>query len=224
MKSLIISLSLIVVLGLGAGSTYAAFRNTQSSSGNTFQTGELNLISTASGTGPTGKFVVTPGGDGINGKVVFGGDAVKLKPGESGKIIWTLTNTGSVSGTLTMAATIQSLENSVTPPEAVAGDSGEPGELNQYMGVQLIRDGAYLVGNTGVYETWADIFTTLNTQSRAMAPGATIVYELNWNLATDLKGTGPDLRFGTADDVQVNDNVIQSDILNLNITFTLLQS
>ncbi len=57
MKSLIISLSLIVVLGLGAGSTYAAFRNTQSSSGNTFQAGNFDIY--IDGRNNTGGHVVS---------------------------------------------------------------------------------------------------------------------------------------------------------------------
>lgn len=43
MKSLIISLLLIAVLGLGAGTTLASFRNTQSSAGNTFQAGNFDI-------------------------------------------------------------------------------------------------------------------------------------------------------------------------------------
>ena len=230
MKLLSIIVTVVALGALGVGGTLAVFSDVETSTGNTFTAGTLNLVNTVSGTGPSGKFVVTAGGDGINGNVVFGGDAVKLKPGESGSITWSLQNTGTVPGTLTILASLTSSENGKNEPElAAAGDVADPaGELDLYMGVKLTRDGTFLVGTAGNYGTWSALVTALNAESRAMAGGAaTPVYVLSWDLALNLKSAGADNLFGTVDvppEVDVDDNVIQSDSLLLDITFTLTQS
>ncbi len=226
MKLLSIIVTVVALAALGVGGTLAVFSDVETSTGNTFSAGTLNLVNAVAGTGPVGKFVVTPGGDGINGNVVFGGDAVKLVPGESGSITWTLQNTGSVPGTLTMAATLTSLENGKNEPElAAAGDVADPaGELDLYMGVKLTRDGTFLVGSATNFGKWSDLVSALNAQSESMAGSVSRVYVLSWSLALDLKGVGPDNLFGTADDVPVDDNLVQSDSLTLDATFTLTQS
>ncbi|MDO8636904.1 MAG: SipW-dependent-type signal peptide-containing protein [Dehalococcoidia bacterium] len=224
MKLLSIIVTVVALAALGVGGTLAVFNDVETSTGNTFTAGTLNLVNAVAGTGPVGKFVVTPGGDGINGNVVFGSDAVKLKPGESGSITWTVQNTGSVAGTLTMLASLASAENGTNEPETVAGGAGEPGEMDLYMGVQLTGNGTYLVGSATNYGKWSDLVTALNAQTESMAGGASRIYVLSWSLALDLKGAGIDLLFGTGDDVPVDDNIIQSDSITLDITFTLTQS
>lgn len=225
MKLLSIIVTVVALAALGVGGTLAVFSDVETSTGNTFTAGTLNLVNTVAGTGPAGKFVVTAGGDGINGNVVFGGDVVKLVPGDSGSITWSLQNTGTIPGTLTILAALTSSENGLIEPETFAGDTGGTGELDLYMGVKLTRDGAFLVGTAGNYGIWSALVTALNAESRAMAGGAvTPVYVLSWSLASDLKGAGPDFLFGNVDDVLVDDNIIQSDSLALDITFTLTQS
>jgi len=50
-----------------------------------------------------------------------------------------------------------------------------------------------------------------------------MTYVLEWQVAADVMGAGVDGLFGTADDVAVNDNIIQSDQATIDITFTLTQ-
>ena len=56
-----------------------------------------------------------------------------------------------------------------------------------------------------------------------MASGGTITYVLSWSLASDLMKAGTDGKFGTGDDVQVDDNIIQGDSATIDLTFTLTQ-
>jgi len=223
MKSLILTFSLLVIVALGAGSTFATFRNTQPGTGNSFSAGTLNLIPTVNGGGPATKYSVTPGGDGINGFVSFGGDSEKIKPGEAGGISWTLQNSGSVAGLMIIAVTLNSYENGVNTVEAAAGDTGDPGELYKYMGVKLKRDGVILVGHDVYYGTISDLIAVLNSESQTMAAGSTKTYNLNWYLSGDLTDAGPDKLFASADDLPINDNIIQGDSFTLNLTFTLTQ-
>ncbi|MDO8636906.1 MAG: TasA family protein, partial [Dehalococcoidia bacterium] len=76
MKLLSIIVTVVALAALGVGGTLAVFSDVETSTGNTFTAGTLNLVNAVAGAGPVGKFVVTPGGDGINGNVVFGSDAV----------------------------------------------------------------------------------------------------------------------------------------------------
>jgi len=52
----------------------------------------------------------------------------------------------------------------------------------------------------------------------------TIVYKLSWSIASDVEGAGVDGLFGTGDDVTADDNIIQSDNAEIDITFTLTQA
>lgn len=224
MRLMTIIVAVVALAAIGVGGTLAVFSDVETSTGNSFTAGTLNLTNVISGTGPSGKVTVTEQGDGLNDKVVFGGDAEKLKPGESGSITWTLTNTGSIPGTLTVSASITSADNGQNEPEITAGDTTEPGELDLYMGVKLTRDGTHIAGSATNYVPWPVLVAILGAESQAIAPAGVKVYVLSWSLASDLKGVGADGLFGTGDDVQVEDNVIQSDSLTLDITFTLTQS
>jgi hypothetical protein len=51
----------------------------------------------------------------------------------------------------------------------------------------------------------------------------TLTYVLEWQIANDIQGAGADGKFGTGDDVQVDDNIIQSDQATVDITFTLTE-
>jgi len=222
-KKILASLMMValVCVLIGAG-TFAYFNDTETSTGNTFTAGTLNLVPSTSGTGPAGKYTVTAGGDGINGNVVFD----RVAPGDSGSITWTLQNTGNLNGTLTMASTATFTENGSNEPEAaVAGNNGGGnGDLDQYMGVRVKRDGSYFLGDASNYVPVSSLAAALNAESQALTAGGTITYVLEWQLATDLKDAGPDGKFGTADDVQVDDNIIQSDTAAVDVTFTLTQS
>ena len=223
MKKIIISfMTIALVLAVIAGGTWAYFSDTETSTGSSFTAGTLNLVPSTSGTGPVGKYTVTAGGDGINGNVVF----VRLAPGDSGSITWTLTNNGNLDGALTMASTVTFAENGSNEPEAavLGNNNGGNGDLDEYMGVRLKRGATYILGDASNYVPFSGLAAVLNAESQSLAASGTLTYVLEWQIASDVKGAGADGKFGTADDVQVDDNIIQSDSATVDITFTLTQS
>jgi predicted ribosomally synthesized peptide with SipW-like signal peptide len=222
-KRIIISfMTIALVLALIGGGTWAYFSDTETSTGNTFTAGTLNLVPSTNGTGPVGKYTVTAGGDGINGNVVF----VRLAPGNSGSITWTLTNNGNLDGTLTVASAVTFGENGTNEPEAavVGNNNGSNGDLDEYMGVRLLRGATYILGDATNYVPFSALQAALNAENQSLIASGTLTYVLEWQIATDVQGAGVDGRFGTVDDVQINDNIIQSDTATVDITFTLTQS
>ena len=223
MKKLMISLMTIAfVLALVGGGTWAYFNDTETSTGNSFTAGTLNLVPSTSGTGPAGKYTPTAGGDGINGNVVFD----KVAPGDSGSITWTLTNAGNLDGTLTMASTVAFPENGTNEPEtvAIASNGGVDLGLGDLMGVTLTRNGTYILGDASNYVPFSGLHAVLVAQSQSLAAGGTLTYVLQWQIATDVEEAGPDGKFGTVDDIQIDDNIIQGDSATIDITFTLTQA
>jgi predicted ribosomally synthesized peptide with SipW-like signal peptide len=221
-KILISAMVIGLVCALIGAGVYAVFSDTETSTGNTFTAGTLNLVPSTSGTGPAGKYTPTAGGDGVNGKVVF----IKLAPGDSGSITWTLQNDGNLDGTLTMPSTVTFDENGSNEPESAVGSNngGSNGDLDEYMGVRLKRDGNYILGDASHYVPFSGLEAVLDAQSRSLTASGTLTYVLEWEIASDVQGAGTDGEFGTADDVDEDDNIIQSDKATLDITFTLTQS
>ena len=137
LKKLIgLGVAFMLVLGVTTGTSWAYFRDTETSTGNTITAGTLDLVPLESGSytgGSPSLYVVTPGGNGINGNVVFD----KMAPGQSGTIEWVLHNTGSLSGTLT---------TSLSGVFALAASPGEPKTLvpgyfanpNGYLGTYVM--------------------------------------------------------------------------------------
>ncbi len=223
MKKILVSVMVIsLACALIGGGIYAVFSESEDSTGTSWTTGTLNLIPTVSGTGPGGKYSETPGGDGLNGYVVF----TNLAPGDSGSITWTLQNDGSLDGTLTMASGVTFDENGSNEPEdAVAGNNGGgDGDLDEYMGVRLKRGATYILGDGTNYVPFSKLEAVLDAESEDLTASGTLVYVLEWEIAGDVKGAGGDEKFGTGDDVDEDDNIIQSDKATLDITFTLTQS
>jgi predicted ribosomally synthesized peptide with SipW-like signal peptide len=223
MKKIIISFMVIgLVLAIIGGGTWAYFSDTETSTGNSFTAGTLNLIPSTSGTGPLGKYTVTAGGDGINGNVVFS----NIGPGDSGSITWTLQNTGTLAGNLTMASIATFTENGSNEPETavVSNNNGGNGDLDEYMGVRLKRGATYILGDASNYVPFSSLAAVLNAESQSLTASGTLTYVFEWQIAADLKGAGADGKFGTADDVQIDDNIIQSDTATVDITFMLTQS
>jgi predicted ribosomally synthesized peptide with SipW-like signal peptide len=215
-------MTIAFVLTLVGGGTWAYFSDTETSTGNTFTAGTLNLVPSTSGTGPAGKYAVTAGGDGINGNVVL----VRLAPGDSGSITWTLTNNGNLDGTLSMASTVTFAENGSNEPEAavVGNNNGSNGDVDEYVGVRLRRGATDILGDATNYVPFSSLAAALNAESQSLVASGTMTYVLEWQIATDVMGAGADGKLSTADDVPVDDNIIQSDTATVDITFTLTQS
>jgi len=207
---IIASLIAISTVAAAAGAaTMAYFSDVETSTGNTFAAGTLDLTNTITGTASdSSKVAVTEAGDGLNDSVVFS----NLKPGENGILSWTLSNTGSLSGVLTTAVAYTSDENDLVEPET--GDNGDDdngadldGELDEKMVLVLKKDGNVIVTNG----TIADVEAKLEADSETLVAknGSTVdsvVYAIEWSLPYDAVG-----------------NEIQSDDLGLDVTFTLKQ-
>jgi predicted ribosomally synthesized peptide with SipW-like signal peptide len=132
MKKILISLSIIGVVGaIAIGGTMAYFSDTETSTGNTFTAGTLDLVVTTSGTGPAGKTTVNENGDGFNDNVVF----ANLAPGDSGSIVWTITNNGSLDGFIDVHQWLTNDSDGVdTEPELLVDPTpGGVGELDNEM-------------------------------------------------------------------------------------------
>ncbi len=226
MKKIIgLAIAALLVLGIAGVGTFAFFSDTETSTGNTFTAGTLNLVATTNGTSSTPHIVVTAGGDGLNGNVVFS----KIKPGDFGTMTWTFTNDGDMSGNLTMTATVAFNDNdgSQKNPEtkAIVANGGVNLGLGDLVGARLrYATSTYVLGNATNYVPFSGLQAALLAQNQAIAGGISLVYTLEYAVSSDVKRAGVDATFGTGDDVDVNDNIIQGDSAAVDITFALTQS
>lgn len=234
MKKILLSLmTLVLVVGMVGGGAFAYFSNTETSTGNTFTTGTLDI-------GPGSDFVrgetgyyppnthctmaVTPGGNGANGKVVF----TNLSPGDSGSIFWEVKNVGTLNGSLDMELTrTADDDNGITEPEDAAdgtpgngSDGSADGDLDDYMHIRIQAD----LDNDGTFETILKdglgmgeledyVEDTLYPEvlaDHALNAGDTIKVQFAWRIDPEIAG--------------VDDNIIQGDGVQLDIKFELLQS
>lgn len=190
---------LVLMLALLIGGLYGTFEDEETSIGNVFTAGTLNLVSVISGSGFTDNIVVNEQEDGINDNVTFG----MVMPGDNGTITWTLTNDGSVDGTLALVSTVTGSENGQNEPEALVDPTATgSGELIVLILCTLYVDGSDVSGG----EISLEAMEAFLNDSLAMAAGQTIVYRLDWRIADGATG-----------------NEIQSDTAEINITFTLTQ-
>ena len=190
----------VLMLALLIGGLYGYFDDTETSIGNVFTAGTLNLVSVINGVGYS---TLTEMGDGVNDNITFG----MVAPGDNGSITWTLTNVGNVDGDLTFQnVTVTEAENGINEPELESGTPRErkgnrPGRRDWRMSRRMrLHSSTQDVVRVGIGHP-AVRFT-----ERAGA-GHSIVYRLNWSI--DGPATG---------------NEIQSDSATLNITFVLTQS
>jgi predicted ribosomally synthesized peptide with SipW-like signal peptide len=236
-KILGLSLAALLVIAMVAGGTFAYFQDVEISDPNTITAGSLNLTEAVVYGGGTITGVQTAGVDGATEYLTFS----NVKPGDSGKIQFTLSNTGSLDGMLSIAASTTTPENVAIEPELTNGDAvtdtATSGELGTVMVFSLTKDGTSvdldpdgvapgLTFNLAQLEAYFDSITTTNRLDLPKAGGA-IVYILSWSIpATGMTVAGSDGYFDTitpSDHTVVNDNVIQTDSITLSLTFTLDQ-
>ena len=186
---------MVLMLALLIGGLYGTFSDTEESTGNVFTAGSLNLLSEIDGANYS---AIAQTADGINDNITFAG----LLPNDAGSVTWTLTNDGTVDGTLSLVCTDNFSENGVNEPEQESGDTvGDgTGELDETIYFQLYID---TVEQTSGPEQLAGLATYLN-DSTTLAAGQTMVYELTWTIGDE-------------------GNEIQSDSARFDITFTLAQ-
>lgn len=228
-KILGLTIAALLVMGLVGGGTWAYFTDVETSTGNVFTAGTLNLTADVTGGGAVSG-TVTPGDDGVNEYITL----ANLKPGDSGTVTFTCTNTGNLPGTLTLTSTATFAENGANEPETSAttptNDNGGNGDLDEYVGVWLTQNingaGATdLLGDTTNKVKISGLEAVLDAVVDLSIPATqNIVYVLSWEIAADVEGVGTDNKFGTVDDVAADDNVLQSDTATLDIIFTLTQA
>ena len=125
-EKILVSLMLIGLISLVIGSTYSFFSDIETSEDNSFIAGTLNL-QVGDEDPSTVKFTIQD-----------------LKPGDSGRIVWNVKNTGSLSGNFSVTVSaITSYENERIEPEEDAGDTTTgtiQGELRYYLKVSIWLD------------------------------------------------------------------------------------
>ena len=124
-KRILISLSVIgAVAAIVIGGTIAYFSDTETSTGNTFTAGTLNLTVNDK--------------DGENVSFSFS----NLKPGDQPKVNYKIKNVGSIAGYLDIEnVSFESNENDLTEPEQEAGDtSTSTGELDDVLNLRMFLD------------------------------------------------------------------------------------
>ncbi|MFA5095309.1 MAG: TasA family protein [Candidatus Paceibacterota bacterium] len=187
MKKIILSLSAIALVAVVAVSaTTALFSDTETSTGNTISAGTLDLK--IDDNDLAGTAVIT---------------VANVVPGGSEDVSGTITNAGSIDGSLTFAVTQTSNDdNGLTEPEQTGGDStGGPGEgdLCATMQVKVDYNSVTVYG----WNSLAGLSTPLSLGS--LSAGADADYTLSYKIP-DTVG-----------------NEIQGDSCGFGITATLTQ-
>jgi len=229
-KILGLTVAALLVMGLVGGGTWAYFTDVETSTGNVFTAGTLNLVPDTAGSGSCTVDVIA-GGDGINGNVAFS----LVKPGDTGIITWTLYNDGTLPGTLKVASDFTfGLGDEPEPETNVVANDLTDGDLDDFVGVKFQRgagtDAAsattalatgYLLGDAGTYAKLSLLEAALDDatgQAMAAIDGGDdyIIYKLSWSVADDIYTF-------EATPADVDDNIIQGDTATINVTFTLEQ-
>ncbi len=188
LSSLMVIALAAMMVGLG---TFAYYSDTEASTGNTFTAGTLDLRYAVSTDGGTNWSAWQNGTD---FSIVLG----NLAPGNSGTIIYRLSNVGSLAGYLDFEnVTIVNTEG--LNPESET-DITEPGDLgaNSIVSVTL--------GGTPVYTGTVNGLATWDASYLIPASGGFVDYVLAWNIPTTVE------------------NDIQGDIVAIGVTFELAQT
>lgn len=202
MKKILISLAIIgAVSAIVAGGTIAYFSDTETSTGNTFTAGTLDLKLNA----------------GDANVVMF--NVSNLVPGQSGGAEVTLNNAGSINGYIDFDfSNLVDRDNSCIEPEigdepgcVAQGTGAGTGELDSNLNITAYIDennnDAYdVVGDTLVYQGLASGIVGAGLQNYVFNSTAIKAFRIDWNV-----------------DLAVN-NIIQSDSVGFDITFELAQT
>lgn len=207
-KVLGLSIAALLLIGLAVGGTFAYFSNTETSTGNTFTAGTLNLT--------------VNGNDGAN-TVVF--TVTNANPGESGAGTWALVNTGNLDGYIDLEnISVTNAENyDANTDEAEAADDSDTsdatggGELGANLDVVLFIDDGSGGGtaNNGIqdgteatiYSGKLDSIAASYDQNLPLAgPGGTTYISMTWSVDSSV------------------DNIIMGDSATLDIDVELGQT
>jgi len=200
MKKILTSvLTIALVVTVVTGATVANFFDTETSTGNTFTAGSLDLK--------------IDGGD--DNVVKF--NLTNMRPGDQPNRSYKLQNAGSITGLLDIEEiVVTSYENGCVEAEVEAGDTtcdnpGEgAGELQNVLGISLFvdynKDGWFTTGDKVIFNGMMKDLPTSVDLNESLTPGQekNITAIVNW--------------WSTP-----NDNLAQGDSVELDITFKLAQ-
>ena len=197
-KGILMSILMIGVVAMAAGvGTLAYFSDTETSTGNTFTAGTLNLTVDDQDGANIVKFTVSD-----------------IKPGDSDVGTWKLVNAGSLDGYIDLENISVTDEENVNPESET--NTTEPGDLGANMDVVLFWDdgaGGGTAGNgvqdgneTTIYSGKLKDIASSYDENYPLANGATTYVSMNWSVASTVG------------------NDIQGDKSTLNIAFELAQT
>lgn len=163
-KKILISLSTIAaVAAIVIGGTVAYFSDTETSSGNTFTAGSLDLKVNDKEGSAVDKITIT--------------DA---KPGDSGSYTWIAKNVGTIAGNLSLVVSnITNDDNGCTEPETTVGDGScgnSEGELGQYIDVIL------KVAGNSIATTTLNLLPGTYSNVANLGPNGTVNVTLEWSI------------------------------------------
>ncbi len=188
-------MTIALVATSAIGATQAYFVDTETSTGNTFAAGTLDLNV-----------------DGDNENVVKF-TVSNMKPGSQSIGTWAVKNVGTVNGFLDLEGiNLTQTGGTFTDPESEAGDTGNNGNLGDLLTVSLFVDvngnGWFGVEDTAIYNgTLAGMASSNLNLPLAADASSNITLQVNWQ---NHSGT--------------TDNLGQGDTAELDMTFELSQT
>ena len=180
MKKFLFSLiTVLLMVGMVTGATTAYFSDTETSTGNTFATGTLDLNL-----------------DGSNSNIVKF-TVPNMKPEDSQTGTWRVNNVGSMAGYLDLQNITQTHSAGTTTESELAVENPDVGTLGSLLNVNLFVDvnnnGVLDAGETTIYSGLIGSMATDYNQNLSLVAGATnyITMIVSWpSSANDNKGQG----------------------------------
>lgn len=205
-----LSIAFVTAL-LGAG-TLAYFTDSETSSGNTFTTGTLDLK-----TSDNSGFDPDPIGDGVDMTWVLD----DMKPGNGVEVTnhVTLRNVGSIDGDHLEISFSHSIDETTNPVESDTDDDSTPGDLARYIQITTMQyDGVNLLSSVvnANSNTWIDL------EDVTLSPNTDDHGPLDDLPAPNSVGGEPALTMTLSFRPEAS-NDLQGDILTTTVTFTLNQ-
>lgn len=180
MKKILFSLFVtFIFIGLISGATSAYFSDTETSTGNTFAAGTLDLNLDGGNTNVV-KFTVS-----------------NIKPGDSSTGTWRVSNVGSITGYLDLQNITQTHSAGTSTESELAVENPDIGTLGSLLNIDLFvdtdNDGVHDSGETTIYSGLMGLLATDYNQNISLVAGATnyITMIVSWpSSANDNKGQG----------------------------------
>ena len=180
MKNFLFSLiTVLLMVGMVTGATTAYFSDTETSTGNTFAAGTLDLNLDGGNTNVV-KFTVS-----------------NMKPGDSQTGTWRVSNVGSIAGYLDLQNITQTHSAGTSTEPELAVENPDLGTLGSLLNIDLFidtdNDGVLDSGETTIYSGLMGSLATDYNQNLSLVAGATnyITMIVSWpSSANDNKGQG----------------------------------